>query len=57
MQVWGWEPDRCVDYVDVGWPKLAEVAVHEIKLLGCATDKSSVSVWVVDLSGRDPAPP
>ena len=44
VQVWSWEPSQCVDYVDVGWSKLADVAVHENKLLGCATHQSSVSL-------------
>jgi hypothetical protein len=51
-----WEPTQTVDYVDVGWSRLGDVAVHESKLLGCGIQNSSVHVWVVDLARRDAEP-
>ena len=51
-----WEPTQTVDYVDVGWSRLGDVAVHESKLLGCGIQNSSVHVWVVDLARRDADP-
>lgn len=35
--------------VDVGWHKLADLSIHEGKLLGCSFNQSCVGVWVVDL--------
>jgi hypothetical protein len=51
-----WEPTQTVDYVDVGWSRIGDVAVHESKLLGCGIQNSSVHVWVVDLARRDADP-
>lgn len=48
-QVLSWEPLRCHDLVDVGWHKLADLCIHEGKLLGCSFNQSCVGVWVVDL--------
>jgi len=48
-QVFSWEPLRCHDMVDVGWHKLADLCIHEGKLLGCSFNQSCVGVWVVDL--------
>mmetsp|Transcript_30519 Transcript_30519/g.58761 ORF Transcript_30519/g.58761 Transcript_30519/m.58761 type:complete len:832 (-) Transcript_30519:112-2607(-) len=50
VKAFGWEPSRCVDYVDVGWSRVGDLAVHENKLLGCAMHQTLVSVWVVDLT-------
>jgi len=36
--------------VDVGWSKLADLNIHEGKLLGCSYNQSCVGVWVVDIS-------
>jgi katanin p80 WD40 repeat-containing subunit B1 len=35
--------------VDVGWHELADLSIHEGKLLGCSFNQSCVSEWVVDL--------
>ena len=32
--MWKWEPGRCCDTVDVSWSKLADLSIHEGKLLG-----------------------
>jgi katanin p80 WD40 repeat-containing subunit B1 len=48
-QIFSWEPLRCHDVVDVGWHKLADLCIHEGKLLGCSYNQSCVGVWVVDL--------
>eukprot|EP00249_Psilotum_nudum_P014278 c24748_g1_i1 orf=610-3012(-) len=50
MKIYSWEPLRCHDVVDVGWSKLADLNVHEGKLLGCSYNQSCVGIWVVDLS-------
>eukprot|EP00238_Polyblepharides_amylifera_P000166 CAMPEP_0196573322 /NCGR_PEP_ID=MMETSP1081-20130531/3235_1 /TAXON_ID=36882 /ORGANISM="Pyramimonas amylifera, Strain CCMP720" /LENGTH=893 /DNA_ID=CAMNT_0041890983 /DNA_START=174 /DNA_END=2855 /DNA_ORIENTATION=- len=58
IKMWGWEPCRAEDYVDVSWSsKVADVAVHESKVLGCTLRESSVSVWVVDLQSPPPRSP
>ncbi|XP_024357566.1 katanin p80 WD40 repeat-containing subunit B1 homolog KTN80.4 isoform X2 [Physcomitrium patens] len=49
LKVFSWEPLRCHDLVDVGWHKLADLCIHEEKLLGCSFNQSCVGVWVVDL--------
>jgi katanin p80 WD40 repeat-containing subunit B1 len=48
-QIFSWEPLRCHDVVEVGWHKLADLCIHEGKLLGCSYNQSCVGVWVVDL--------
>ncbi|KAF9675125.1 hypothetical protein SADUNF_Sadunf10G0198800 [Salix dunnii] len=50
LKVFSWEPRGCHDSVDVGWSKLADLNVHEGKLLGCSYNQSCVGVWVVDIS-------
>nr|AFN42836.1 katanin-like protein [Marsilea vestita] len=50
MKVFSWEPLRCHDVVDVGWSKLADLNIHEGKLLGCSFNQSCVGIWVVDLA-------
>jgi katanin p80 WD40 repeat-containing subunit B1 len=49
LKIFSWEPLRCHDVVDVGWHKLADLCIHEGKLLGCSYNQSCVGVWVVDL--------
>ncbi|KAG0582551.1 hypothetical protein M758_3G068100 [Ceratodon purpureus] len=49
LKIFSWEPLRCHDMVDVGWHKLADLCIHEGKLLGCSFNQSCVGVWVVDL--------
>jgi len=34
----------------VGWSRLADLNVHEGKLLGCSFNQSCVGIWVVDLT-------
>uniref|UniRef100_A0A6N2LEJ7 Katanin p80 WD40 repeat-containing subunit B1 homolog n=1 Tax=Salix viminalis TaxID=40686 RepID=A0A6N2LEJ7_SALVM len=50
LKVFSWEPRGCHDSVDVGWSKLADLNVHEGKLIGCSYNQSCVGVWVVDIS-------
>ncbi|CAM6102558.1 unnamed protein product [Calypogeia fissa] len=54
LKVLSWEPIRCHDVVDVGWSKLADLSVHEGKLIGCSFQQSCVGVWVVDLMRVSP---
>jgi hypothetical protein len=50
MQVFSWEPLRCHDAIDIGWSKLADLNIHEGKLLACSYNQNCVGIWVVDLS-------
>ena len=54
LKVWKWEPGRCCDTVDVSWTKLADLSMHENKLLGGSIHNSFVGVWVVDLNRVEP---
>ncbi|KAG6551327.1 hypothetical protein Mapa_007113 [Marchantia paleacea] len=54
LKVMSWEPLRCHDVIDVGWSKLADLSVHEGKLLGASFQQSCVGVWVVDLARVPP---
>ncbi|KAK3143357.1 hypothetical protein QOZ80_4AG0299350 [Eleusine coracana subsp. coracana] len=54
LKVFSWEPIRCHDTVDVGWSRLADLNVHEGKLLGCSFNQSCVGIWVVDLARLEP---
>ncbi|XP_024522849.1 katanin p80 WD40 repeat-containing subunit B1 homolog [Selaginella moellendorffii] len=49
LKVYSWEPLRCHDVIDANWSRLADLNVHEGKLLGCSFNQSCVGVWVVDL--------
>ncbi|KAJ7532830.1 hypothetical protein O6H91_13G021700 [Diphasiastrum complanatum] len=50
LKVLSWEPLRCHDAVDASWSKIADLCVHDGKLLGCSYNQSCVGIWVVDLS-------
>ncbi|CAN6453442.1 unnamed protein product [Victoria cruziana] len=50
LKVLSWEPVRCHDVVDMGWSKLADLSIHDGKLLGCSFNQSCVGVWVADIS-------
>ncbi|TVU16601.1 hypothetical protein EJB05_40174 [Eragrostis curvula] len=54
LKVFSWEPIRSHDTVDVGWSRLADLNVHEGKLLGCSFNQSCVGIWVVDLTRLEP---
>ncbi|EFJ23110.1 hypothetical protein SELMODRAFT_442850 [Selaginella moellendorffii] len=54
LKVLSWEPLRYHDAVDVGWSKIADLSIHEGKLLGCSFNQSCVGVWVVDLTRATP---
>ncbi|XP_060923562.1 katanin p80 WD40 repeat-containing subunit B1 [Limanda limanda] len=49
LRVFGWEPDRCLDVVTVGWGKVSDLAVCNQQLIGVSHQLSSVSSYVVDL--------
>ncbi|MCO5593434.1 hypothetical protein L7F22_047448 [Adiantum nelumboides] len=57
LKVFSWEPLRCHDVIDVGWSKLADLNIHEGKLLGCSYNQSCVGIWVVDLTRVGPYAP
>ncbi|XP_051188391.1 katanin p80 WD40 repeat-containing subunit B1 homolog KTN80.4 isoform X1 [Lolium perenne] len=54
LKVLSWEPVICHDVVDVGWSTLADLSVHEGKLLGCSYNQSCIGIWVVDLTKIEP---
>uniref|UniRef100_A0A3P8X168 Katanin p80 WD40 repeat-containing subunit B1 n=1 Tax=Cynoglossus semilaevis TaxID=244447 RepID=A0A3P8X168_CYNSE len=49
LRVFGWEPDRCFDVVNVGWGRVSDLAVCNQQLIGVSHQLSSVSSYVVDL--------
>ncbi|XP_037618806.1 LOW QUALITY PROTEIN: katanin p80 WD40 repeat-containing subunit B1 [Sebastes umbrosus] len=49
LRVFGWEPDRCFDTVQVGWGRVSDLAVCNQQLIGVSHQLSSVSSYVVDL--------
>lgn len=54
LKVYSWEPVICHDGVDMGWSTLADLCIHDGKLLGCSYYQSSVGVWVADASLIEP---
>nr|DAD20838.1 TPA_asm: hypothetical protein HUJ06_022301 [Nelumbo nucifera] len=50
LKVFSWEPIICHDAVDMGWSTLADLCIHDGKLLGCSHHRNSVGVWVADTS-------
>ncbi|XP_061404731.1 katanin p80 WD40 repeat-containing subunit B1 [Lethenteron reissneri] len=50
MRVMGWEPFRCFDSLHVGWGKLADLSILSNQLIGASFQKSTVSVYIVDLA-------
>ncbi|KAI6705045.1 hypothetical protein NL676_008007 [Syzygium grande] len=54
LKVYSWEPVICHDAVDMGWSALADLCIHDGKLLGCSYYQSSVGVWVADVSLIEP---
>ena len=56
LKVWGWEPVRGFDVVDVSWARVSDISIHENKLLGAGFHQSFVGIWVVDLDRVAPEP-
>lgn len=56
LKVWGWEPIRQFDVVDVSWAKVSDISIHDNKLLGAGFYQSFVGIWVVDLEQVSPRP-
>mmetsp|Transcript_41595 Transcript_41595/g.98614 ORF Transcript_41595/g.98614 Transcript_41595/m.98614 type:complete len:687 (-) Transcript_41595:207-2267(-) len=54
LRVYGWEPAKQFDFVDVAWTKVADLSLHEGKLIGCSFNQTFVGVWVVDLTRVKP---
>ncbi|CAM8989583.1 unnamed protein product [Rhodiola kirilowii] len=50
FKVYSWEPIIIHDAVDMGWSTLADLCIHDDKLLGCSFYRNSVGVWAADLS-------
>ncbi|KAJ7986200.1 hypothetical protein DPEC_G00348320 [Dallia pectoralis] len=50
LRVYGWEPDRCFDLVQVGWGKVTDLAVCNHQLIGVSYNQTNVSSYVVDLT-------
>ncbi|XP_061363012.1 katanin p80 WD40 repeat-containing subunit B1 homolog KTN80.1-like isoform X2 [Gastrolobium bilobum] len=54
LKVYSWEPVICHDAIDMGWTTLGDLCIHDGKLLGCSYYRSSVGVWVADISLIEP---
>uniref|UniRef100_F7EBA1 Katanin p80 WD40 repeat-containing subunit B1 n=1 Tax=Ornithorhynchus anatinus TaxID=9258 RepID=F7EBA1_ORNAN len=50
LRVYGWEPERCFDMVQVNWGKVADLAICNNQLIGVSFSQSNVSSFVVDLN-------
>ncbi|XP_043937446.1 katanin p80 WD40 repeat-containing subunit B1 isoform X1 [Protopterus annectens] len=50
LRVYGWEPERCFDVVQVNWGKVSDLAVCSNQLIGVSSDLTNVSIYVVDLN-------
>ncbi|XP_038609567.1 katanin p80 WD40 repeat-containing subunit B1 isoform X1 [Tachyglossus aculeatus] len=50
LRVYGWEPERCFDVVQVNWGKVADLAICNNQLIGVSFSQSNVSSFVVDLN-------
>ncbi|KAG1347142.1 putative protein STRUBBELIG-RECEPTOR FAMILY 3-like [Cocos nucifera] len=44
FKIFSWEPIRCHDVVDMGWSTLADLSIHDGKLLGCSYHGSHVGL-------------
>eukprot|EP00873_Tetraselmis_striata_P015285 jgi/Tetstr1/435549/TSEL_024453.t1 len=54
LRVYSWEPAQQHDWVDAAWTKVADMSLHEGKLIGCSFHQTFVGVWVVDLTRVKP---
>ncbi|KAL6206934.1 hypothetical protein ACLB2K_024179 [Fragaria x ananassa] len=50
LKVYSWEPVISHDSVEMGWSRLADLCIHDGKLLGCSYYRNSIGVWVADVS-------
>ncbi|CAN9506554.1 unnamed protein product [Ophioblennius macclurei] len=49
LRVFGWEPDRCLDLVPVGWGRVDDLSVYSQQLIAVSHHLSTISTFVVDL--------
>jgi katanin p80 WD40 repeat-containing subunit B1 len=54
LRLCGWEPPAVHDTVDVGWGRLADLAVANDQLVGASIYQASVSIHVVNLAKCQP---
>ncbi|KAI3928458.1 hypothetical protein MKW98_024059 [Papaver atlanticum] len=54
LKIFAWEPIKCHDVVDTGWSTLDDLSIHDGKLLVYSHYRSSVDVWVADISLIEP---
>ena len=55
LKVWGWEPVRCFEQLDLRWNRLTDMCVGPgQKLLGGSVLDAVVSVWSVDMKAMKP---
>ena len=55
LKVWGWEPVRCFEQLDVRWSRLTDMCIGPgQKLLGGSVRDAVVSVWSVDMKAMKP---
>ncbi|XP_067928665.1 katanin p80 WD40 repeat-containing subunit B1-like isoform X5 [Watersipora subatra] len=50
LKVYGWEPSRCFDSVNMSWGKVADMAVAQTQLIGASINQTTVSTFVLDLT-------
>jgi len=50
LKVYGWEPSRCLDSVNMGWGKVADMAMAQTQLIGASINQTTVSTFVLDLT-------
>ena len=55
LKVWGWEPVRCFEQVDIRWGRLADLCIGPgQQLLGGSVRDSMVSVWSIPMQTVKP---
>ena len=55
LKVWGWEPVRCFEQVDVRWSRLADMGVGpNQQLVAGSIREAVVAIWNIDLAAMKP---
>lgn len=54
LRVFGWEPTKQYDLVEVNWGRLSDMSVLDEQLIAGTHSATNVSVYVVDIGGLQP---
>eukprot|EP00658_Telonema_sp_P-2_P005482 TRINITY_DN12047_c0_g1_i1.p1 TRINITY_DN12047_c0_g1~~TRINITY_DN12047_c0_g1_i1.p1 ORF type:complete len:670 (+),score=113.01 TRINITY_DN12047_c0_g1_i1:73-2082(+) len=54
LKVWGWEPVRIHDHIDVAWNQVSDIQIVDDQLVGCGFNQGFVSVWIAEMSQVSP---